>query len=71
VAPPCPWANTRGAAAIAVAAAPAVSKVRRFESIIGALLDFCDCCHGRCGANTAGTFFSYDRRSVVFVARVI
>src|SRR5712675_1599533 len=40
--PPCPacWANTRGAAAIAVAAAPVVSMVRLIGSI-GALLDQC------------------------------
>src|SRR6266849_5337139 len=45
-APPCPvWANTRGAAAIAVAAAPVVSMVRLIGSIIGALLDHC---LGRC-----------------------
>src|SRR5678815_3693631 len=37
-APPV-WANTFGAAAIAVAAAPVVSMVRRTGSIIGALLD--------------------------------
>src|ERR1700710_2281862 len=39
--PPCPaaCANTRGAAAIAVAAAPVVSMVRLIGSIIGALLD--------------------------------
>src|SRR5450432_65998 len=45
--PPCPacWANTRGAAAIAVAAAPVVSMVRLIGSIVGALLDQC---HGRC-----------------------
>src|SRR5712664_730397 len=35
-APPCPCANTRGAAAIAVAAAPVVSMVRLIGSIIGA-----------------------------------
>src|SRR4030081_2176355 len=36
--PPCPacWANARGAAAIAVAAAPVVSMVRLIGSIIGA-----------------------------------
>src|SRR5258706_6461919 len=40
-APPCPvcWANTRGAAAIAVDAAPVVIKVRLIESIIGTPLD--------------------------------
>src|ERR1700733_11866208 len=39
--PPCPaaCANTRGAAAIAVAAAPVVSMVRLIGSIIGVLLD--------------------------------
>src|ERR1700712_369191 len=41
--PPCPaaCANTRGAAAIAVAAAPVVNMVRLIGSIIGALLDQC------------------------------
>src|SRR4051795_9671432 len=45
--PPCPaaCANTRGAAAIAVAAAPVVSMVRLIGSIIGALLDRCQ---GQC-----------------------
>src|SRR3954471_7878769 len=45
--PPCPaaCANTRGAAAIAVAAAPVVSMVRLIGSIIGALLDQCQ---GQC-----------------------
>src|SRR3954469_10292154 len=40
--PPCPaaCANTRGAAAIAVAAAPVVRMVRLIGSIIGALLDY-------------------------------
>src|SRR3979490_1253569 len=44
--PPCPAcsANTRGAAAIAVAAAPVVSMVRLIGSIVGVLLDQC---HGR------------------------
>src|SRR6185437_14502329 len=38
--PPCPcWANTRGAAAMAVAAAPVVSMVRLTGSIIGASPD--------------------------------
>src|ERR1700704_3311189 len=47
--PPCPacWANTRGAAAIAVAAAPVVSMVRLIGSIVGALLDQCHA--GACG----------------------
>src|ERR1700712_4989050 len=41
--PPCPaaCANTRGAAAIAVAAAPVVSMARLIGSIIGVLLDQC------------------------------
>src|SRR4030088_3597189 len=45
--PPCPAssAHTRGAAAIAVAAAPVVSMVRLIGSIVGALLDQY---HGRC-----------------------
>src|ERR1700686_1181444 len=46
-APPFPvcWANRRGAAAIAVAAAPVASMLRLIGSIIGALLDHF---HGRC-----------------------
>src|ERR1700730_10247858 len=45
--PPCPgwWAKTRGAAAIAVAAASVVSMVRLSGSIGGVLLEQC---HGRC-----------------------
>src|SRR4051812_19213517 len=38
---PAPCANARGAAAIAVAAAPLVSMVRLIGSTIGALLDQC------------------------------
>src|ERR1700736_2295823 len=63
-APPCPvrWANARGAAAIAVATAPVVSKVRLTLSIIGALLDDC---HGRCGSNSAGKLSAMIRTNLV------
>src|ERR1700754_3595788 len=53
--PPCPaaCANTRGAAAIAVAAAPVVSMVRLILAIIGALLGQC---HGQCVLQGHWTF---------------
>src|ERR1700754_1286321 len=56
--PPCPaaCANTRGAAAIAVAAAPVVSMVRLIGSIIGALLGY------RRDTNDSRCYFSTVRR---------
>src|ERR1700686_1902716 len=74
-APPFPvcWANRRGAAAIAVAAAPVASMSRLVESIIGALLDHC---HGPCvrleeTERCAADGFRYDPWCARIVAQVL